>query len=130
MLHYAVLSGKLAAVEFLLSREEFREMIDFTDEINITAAGYATKLGEAEILKFLLDNEAKMKSDRKTARLNILDSAYGHFETAEKSIKEIIEFCTKDKKKYEKAQLLQEVIKCVCTCQIPLICYHVLLPIK
>ena len=90
-------------------------MIDFTDEINITAAGYATKFGEAEILRYLLENKAKMKSDRKTARLNILDCAYGHFETAEKSIKEIIVFCTKHEKKHEKTQLLQEVIKCICT---------------
>ena len=80
-------------------------MIDYTDEVNITAAGYATQTGFSEILRCLLENNAQMKSDKKTARLNILDSAYGYFKTGENSIKEIIEFCTKDKK----IKMLQEV---------------------
>ncbi|XP_028391727.1 serine/threonine-protein phosphatase 6 regulatory ankyrin repeat subunit C-like [Dendronephthya gigantea] len=112
VLHYAVLSGELAVVEFLLEKNEFLEMIDFTDEINISAAGYATKLGKAEILRYLLEKGAQMKSDTKTARLNILDCAYGHFETAEQSIKEIIEFCTTQKKmKHKKTQLLKELFE-------------------
>ena len=80
-------------------------MIDFTDDINITAAGYATQIGNAEILRYLLENNAKMKSDRKTARLNILDCAYGYFKTGENSLKEIIRFCTRN----GKIQILQEV---------------------
>ncbi|XP_028391726.1 transient receptor potential cation channel subfamily A member 1 homolog isoform X2 [Dendronephthya gigantea] len=112
VLHYAVLSGELAVVEFLLEKNEFLEMIDFTDEINISAAGYATKLGKAEILRYMLEKGAQIKSDTKTARLNILDCAYGHFETAEESIKEIIEFCTTQKKvKYKKTQLLKELFE-------------------
>ena len=106
-LHYAVLSGKLEAVDYLLKKKEFQEMIDYTDEVNITAAGYATQTGFSEILRCLLENNAQMKSDKKTARLNILDSAYGYFKTGENSIKEIIEFCTKDKK----IKMLQEVNK-------------------
>ena len=81
-------------------------MIDYTDDVDITAAGYATQIGHAEILKFLLERNAKMKSDKKTSRLNILDSAYGFFKTGEDSIKEIIRFCTRDKK----IKMLQEVI--------------------
>ncbi|CAB4034232.1 tetratricopeptide repeat family, partial [Paramuricea clavata] len=98
-IHYAVLSGKLEAVKHLLNKQEFLEMIDFTDELNITAAGYAAQIGFAEILRCLLENyNAQLKGDKKTARLNILDSAYGFFKTGENSIKEIIKFCTKDKK--------------------------------
>ena len=106
-LHCAVLSGKLQAVEYLLKKKKFLQMIDFTDEVNITAAGYATQTGFSDILRFLLENNAQMKSDKKTARLNILDSAYGYFNTGENSIKEIIEFCKKDMK----TNMLQEVIK-------------------
>ena len=104
-LHYAVLSGKLDAVKYLLQKKQFFEMIDFTDEINITAAGYATQTGYSEILRYLLENNAQMKSDKKTARLNILDSAYGFFKTGENSVKEIVEFCTKD----GKTEMLQQV---------------------
>jgi hypothetical protein len=82
-------------------------MIDFTDEINITAAGYATQAGYSEILRCLLENNAQMKSDKKTARLNILDSAYGFFKTGEDSLKEIVEFCSKD----SKTGMLQQVTK-------------------
>ena len=106
-LHYAVLSGKLEAVEYLLKKEKFLEMIDFTDEINITAAGYATQAGYSEILRCLLENNAQMKSDKKTARRNILDSAYGFFKTGEDSLKEIVEFCSKD----SKTGMLQQVTK-------------------
>ena len=81
-------------------------MIDVTDDVNITAAGYATQIGHAEILRCLLERNAKMKSDKKTGRLNILDSAYGFFKTGEDSMKEIIRFCTRDKK----IKMLQEVI--------------------
>ncbi|XP_028391796.1 uncharacterized protein LOC114516496 isoform X2 [Dendronephthya gigantea] len=106
-IHYAVLSGKLAAVQFLLKKEEFLEMINFTDDVNITAAGYATQSGNVEILRYLLDNNAKMKSDTKTARLNILDCAYGYFKTGENSLKEIIRFSTRD----GKIQILQELFE-------------------
>ncbi|XP_028391797.1 transient receptor potential cation channel subfamily A member 1-like [Dendronephthya gigantea] len=106
-IHFAVLSGKLAAVEFLLKRKEFLEMINFTDDVNISAAGYATQSGNAEILRCLLENGAKMKSDSKTARLNILDCAYGYFKTGENSLKEIVRFCTKN----GKIQSLQELFE-------------------
>ncbi|XP_028391719.1 transient receptor potential cation channel subfamily A member 1-like isoform X3 [Dendronephthya gigantea] len=109
VLHYAVISGELAAMEFLLSRKEFREIIDFGDDKNMTAAGYATKLGKAAILRCLLENGAKMK--RKTARHNILDCAYGHYETAQESLKEIIEFCTNEETKNDKTHLLQELFE-------------------
>ena len=104
-------------MEYLLKKDEFLEMIDFTDEVNITAAGYATQTGFADILRCLLENNAQIKGDKKTARLNILDSAYGYFKTGENSIREIIEFCTKD----QRANMLQEVIKlgnndCYCNC--------------
>jgi hypothetical protein len=95
-------------VKHLLNKKEFLEMIDFTDELNITAAGYAVQTGFADILRCLLENyNAQLKSDKKTARLNILDSAYGFFKTGENSIKEIIKFCTRDKK----IKILEEV-KC------------------
>ncbi|CAB4017355.1 serine threonine- phosphatase 6 regulatory ankyrin repeat subunit B, partial [Paramuricea clavata] len=107
-IHYAVLSGKLEAVKHLLNKKEFLEMIDFTDEVNITAAGYAAQTGFADILRCLLENyNAQMKSDKKTARLNILDSAYGYFKTGEPSIKEIIKFCTKN----NKIDILQELFE-------------------
>ena len=102
-----MISGQLAAVKFLLKKKEFLEMINFMDDVNITAAGYATQSGNAEILRYLLENNAKMKSDTKTARLNILDCAYGYFKTGENSLKEIIRFCTKN----GKIQVLQEVYK-------------------
>ena len=78
-IHYAVLSGKLEVLEHLLQKKDFLEMIDFTDEDNITAAGYATQMGCANILRCLLENNAQMKSEKKMRRLNILDSAYGNF---------------------------------------------------
>ena len=82
-------------------------MIDFTDEVNITAAGYATQMGYANILRCLLENNAQIKSDKKMRRLNILDSAYGYFKTGESSIKVIVEFCTKN----NKLEMLREVKK-------------------
>ena len=81
-------------------------MINFTDELNISPAGYATQTGRADILRYLLENNAQMMSDKKTARLNILDSAYGYFKTGESSIKEIVEFCTQDKE----SDMLKKVI--------------------
>ena len=97
VIHCAVLSGKLPAVQYLLNKNQFKKMIDFTDENDTTAAGYATQIGEAEILRCLLGHKAKMKKE--TDRLNILDSAYGYFKTGENSMKEIIRFCTKGKQK-------------------------------
>ena len=35
----------------MMEKKDFHKMTDFTDEINIAAAGYATKLGEAKILR-------------------------------------------------------------------------------
>ena len=102
-----MLSGKFAAVKFLLEKKKFLEMIDFTDDVNITAAGYATQRGNAEIVRYLLENNAKMKKDRKTARLNILDCAYGYFKKSENSLKEIVRFCARN----GKIQILQEVFK-------------------
>ena len=103
-----VLSGKLKAVEYLLitKKEMFLKMIDYTDDVKITAAGYAAQIGFSKILRCLLECNAKMNSDKKTGRLNILDSTYGCFKTGENSINEIIQFCTKDKK----IKMLEEVI--------------------
>ncbi|XP_028392041.1 transient receptor potential cation channel subfamily A member 1-like [Dendronephthya gigantea] len=106
-IHYAVLSGKLDAVEFLLEKKEFLEMIDFTDEDGITAAGYATSAGHAEILKYLLKKKAKIKSDKAKARKNILDASYDFYETGKDSLKEIVLFCTKD----GKIELLEELFE-------------------
>lgn len=72
-------------------------MIDFPDELNITAAAYATQNGFTTILECLLDCGTQINSDEKTGRLNILDASYGYFKTGENSLKAIIQFCTKDK---------------------------------
>ena len=92
-------------MKYLLEEKKFLEIIDLTDEVNISAAGYATQAGHADILRYLLENKAQMMSDKKTARLNILDSAYGYFKIGESSINEIVEFCTQDKK----SDMLEEV---------------------
>ena len=107
-IHCAVLSGKLPAVEYLLNKDQFLKMIDFTDENDTTAAGYATQIGKAEILRCLLEHKAKMKKDPETDRLNILDCAYGYFKTGENSMKEIIRFCTKGK---QKTKMLEELFQ-------------------
>ena len=104
VIHYAVLSGRPSAVKYLLKKDQFLKMIDFTDENDATAAGYATQLGDEEILKCLLEHKAKIK--RGTDRLNILDSAYGYFKTGENCMYEIIRFCTKGK---QKTKMLKEV---------------------
>ncbi|CAB3988863.1 transient receptor potential cation channel subfamily A member 1-like [Paramuricea clavata] len=93
-LHLVVLSGNLNVLKYLLKKKEFLEMINSTDEENISCAGYATQIGHAEILRFLHKKGAKMKSDKKTGRLNILDSAYGYFKWCENSIEELIAICT------------------------------------
>ena len=101
-----MLSGKLPAVEHLLKKEQFLKMIDCTDENNTTAASYAAQTGNAVILRCLLEKGAKMKKDTNTDRLNILDSTYGYFKMGENSMKEIISFCKKGKKK---SKMLKEV---------------------
>ena len=88
----------LEAVKYLLKQKRFREMIDFTDDLDTTAAGYATQAGLTEILECLLDYKAQIKSDAKTGRLNIFDASYGYFKTGDNCLKAILKFCTKDEK--------------------------------
>ncbi|XP_028391903.1 transient receptor potential cation channel subfamily A member 1-like [Dendronephthya gigantea] len=95
-IHNAVLGGNIDAVEYLLESYGFLEMIDFTDEKGITAAGYATQAGHAEILRYLLKKGAKLESDEREGRVNVLDAAYDFYEVGEASIKEIVMFCTRN----------------------------------
>ncbi|XP_028392143.1 transient receptor potential cation channel subfamily A member 1-like isoform X2 [Dendronephthya gigantea] len=104
VIHCAVMSGKLEAVEYLLEQDKFLEIIDHTEQQGDTAACYATRWGFAEILKYLLKKNAAVKSDGKKQRKNILDTV---FVKSEEPLKEIVKFCAEDGNQ----RLLQELFE-------------------
>ncbi|XP_028392147.1 transient receptor potential cation channel subfamily A member 1-like isoform X2 [Dendronephthya gigantea] len=97
VVHLAVMSKKLEAVEYLFEQGKLLEIIDRTNNMELTAAGIAAEYGYAEILKYLLKKNAQIKSDGKK-RKNILDYAcdYDYRRVKELAIKEIVMFCVKD----------------------------------
>ena len=95
-LHYAVIADKFRAVEFLINK--CPELIDCTNNFGETAAAGAVILGNTKILKFLLQKGAQITADN-SDRINIMVCASWNFKKAEDSVKEIIDFCGKEKLK-------------------------------
>ena len=90
-LHHAAKVGNVFCADVLI--KNFPNIINYINNSGETAAGWATKFGNVDILKILLKNGAKITGDKISGRVNILDGAFEDFSNAERTVKKIIKYC-------------------------------------